>query len=385
MSLLPENQAASKGGVFDYSPIFREIAQTLNASDYVIGNLETPIGGEDLGWTCDETVFNTPVQFVEAAVSAGFNCFSLANNHCLDRGIEGLDKTLEVLNKKCIDHAGAYRTKEESEQILFKTIGNTRIAILSFTYGTNSEWRNNKLAPTDRFRVDLLREQENFNNIRQNFLVTKIKKYVKSLLPQYIREQIKPIVINECTKGQDDITKSGYYYEHLVTKILKAKEQADKVVMLLHCGGQYNSKVGDFTQNVCRGLAKLGCDLVVVNHPHCVLPFEYVEGKLILYSLGNFCFTPNYGYYYKGVYADYSLIFNWYIDENIHQLKKSVTVCKTVKERSGHSVVFLVGDLIARSKGKQRVRLLEDNRAVLKRFFGSVNKIPKPSHGEYFF
>lgn len=385
MSLLPQNKAASKRGEFDYTPVFREIAKTLKASDYVVGNLETPIGGENLGWTCDDTVFNTPVQFVEAAVSAGFNCFSLANNHCLDRGIEGLNKTIEVLNERGIDHTGAYLTKEESEEILIKSIGNTKIAILNLTYGTNSEWRNNKLAPTDQFRLDLLREQDDFNNIRQSPFVSKIKKCVKYLLPQHIREKIKPIVIDDCAKEQNEFIKSGYFYNRIVGKVAKAKEQADKVVMLLHCGGQYNSKVGEYTRNVCRSLVALGCDLVVVNHPHCVLPFEYVDDKLVLYSLGNFCFTPNYGYYYKGVYADYSLIFNWYIDEDNQQLTKSVTVCKTVKEKSGHSVVYPVDELIAKSKGKQRVRLADDNLAVLKRFFGSEIRIPKPLQGEYFF
>lgn len=385
MALLPQNKAASKEDGFNYTPVFSAIADTLNDSDYVVGNLETPLGDEKLGWTKDATVFNTPNQFVEAAMAAGFNCFSLANNHCLDRGIEGLNKTIKTLNKIGIDHTGAYLTKEESEQILIKSIGNTKIAILSFTYGTNSEWRNNKLAPNDRFRVDLLREQDDFNNISPNPFVSMIKKCVKSFLPQYIREKIKPIVIDECVKGQNEFIKTGYFYNRIVRKILKAKEQADKVVMLLHCGGQYNSKVGEFTRDVCRTLVQLGCDLVVVNHPHCVLPFEYMDGKLVLYSLGNFCFTPNYGYYYKGVYADYSLIFNWYIDEKNQKTRSSVTVCKTIKEKSGHSVVYPVEELIATSKGKQRVKLDEDNLAVLKRFFGSINNIPKSLQGEYFF
>ena len=386
MALIPENKAANKDGRYDYYPVFDKIAPTLRDSDYVVGNLETPVANEDLRWTYEPTIFNTPPAFAEAAVNAGFNCFSLSNNHCLDRGIEGLNQSLDNLRKLDVDFLGVYDNIEDSRKPLIKQIGDKKFAFLSFTYGTNSEWRNNKLAEQDRFRVDLIREQNDFNNIKVNKKVQTVKDKIKKFIPQPILEKMIPLVIPECVRNEKELIKDSYNYKHLSEKIKKAKEEADFVIMLLHSGGQYNNEVGDYTRNVCKSMIEMGCDLIVTNHPHCVLSYEYFNDKLVLYALGNFCFTPGYGYFYKGVYADYSLIFNLYVDDgNPSEWKKSVTVCKSVKERSGHSVTYPVFDLINEASGKKRQKLIDDNAAVLKRFFGSKASNYQTPEAEYFF
>ena len=385
MALIPENKAAFKNQIFDYHPVFQHIKHILQDSDYVIGNLETPIGNQDMGWTEDPTIFNTPKEFAEAAIKAGFNCFSLSNNHCLDRGIDGLNQTLQNLRKLKVDTVGVYDDINQSMHPLVKQFGSKKYAFLSFTYGTNSAWRNNKLKIEDRFRVDLIREQDDYNGVKVNKRIQQIKQVVKKILPQIIQEKISPIVIQDCVRDEKDLIKDSYYFNHLKDKIKTAKEQADYVVMLLHSGGQYNNDVGQYTRQVCKTLVGLGCDMIIVNHPHCILPFEYIEGKLVLYALGNFCFTPNYGYYYKGVYADYSLIFNIYLTDDGTIERKSIEICKVVNEKSGHSVVYPLNELIIRSKGRKRTQLQKDRIAILKRFFGkNIDKINEIK-SEYYF
>lgn len=385
MALIPENKAAKKGNSYDYSPVFNEISKTLQGDDYVIGNLETPIGDKELGWTDHPTIFNTPKEFAEAAVNAGFSCFSLSNNHCLDRGIPGLNQTLQNLRKLNVDTVGVYDEVNASKQPLIKTFGDKKYAFLSFTYGTNSAWRNNKLSDEDRYHVDLIREQEDFNGIKENKRLQKIKNFIKEFLPQKIREKISPLVIPECVRNEEGLIKDSYYYNHLKEKINNAKRESDFVVMLLHAGGQYNDQVGQYTRNVCESLIELGSDMIVVNHPHCILPYEYINGKLVLYALGNFCFTPNFGFYNKNVYADYSLIFNLYLSSEGTIEKKSIEICKVVKEKSGHSVVYPLFDLIENSKGIKKEKLIQDNFAVLRRFFqdkaSEINVISR----EYYF
>lgn len=385
MALIPENKAAFKCQPFDYNPVFSKIKHILDKCDYVIGNLETPIGNIELGWTKAPTIFNTPREFAEAAVKAGFNCFTLSNNHCLDRGVEGLNQTLNNLRSLQVDTVGVYDEVCKSKVPLIKTFGKKKYAFLSFTYGTNSEWRNNKLNNNELYRVDFIREQDEFNGIKVNERLQKFKQIVKSLLPQKIKEKFLPIVILDCVRNEKGLIEDSYYYNHLKKKIKTSKEQADFVVMLLHSGGQYNNVVGEYTRNVCKSLIKLGCDLIVVNHPHCILPYEYIEGKLVLYALGNFCFTPNYGYYYKNVYADYSLIFNLYLSDEGLIEKKSIQICKVVNEKSGHSVVYPLYELINQSKGKKRQKLEKDNTEVLKRFFGGDYNPTGIIKSEYFF
>ena len=385
MALIPENKAAFRHNKFDYKPVFSSIEHILRTSNYVVGNLETPIASEKLRWTEDPTIFNTPKEFAAAAIEAGFDCFSLSNNHCLDRGIEGLIQTLQNLRSLEVDTVGTYDDVSTSKIPLIKTFGKKKYAFLSFTYGTNSAWRNNKLNKDNLHHVDLIREQEEFNGIKVNRRIQAIKQLIKKVLPQQIQEKISPIVIQDCVRNEKDLIEDNYYYNHLKEKIDIAKREADFTIMLLHAGGQYNNEVGEYTRNVCRSLIKLGCDMIIVNHPHCILPFEYIDGKLVLYALGNFCFTPKYGYYYKNVYADYSLIFNLYLSDDGIQEKKSIQICKVVNENSGHSVVYPLNELIKQNKGKIKQRLEKDNQSVLKRFFGEDFINTTDIKSEYFF
>lgn len=94
MALLPQNNASldKKTGIYNYDRIFEKVAYVLKDSDYVVGNLETPIAGEELEYTKEPTVFNTPLAFAQSIKKAGFDFVSIANNHCLDRGVIGLKK-----------------------------------------------------------------------------------------------------------------------------------------------------------------------------------------------------------------------------------------------------------------------------------------------------
>lgn len=63
MSWIPQNRVAWRGGnCFNYSSTFTQILPLLSESDVVVGNLETPIAGEHMGYTnpINETIFNTP-------------------------------------------------------------------------------------------------------------------------------------------------------------------------------------------------------------------------------------------------------------------------------------------------------------------------------------
>ena len=40
-------KAAKKGGSYDFSGVFENVKELLSESDYVIGNLETPLAGKE--------------------------------------------------------------------------------------------------------------------------------------------------------------------------------------------------------------------------------------------------------------------------------------------------------------------------------------------------
>ena len=91
----------------DYNLIYEDIVPLLSSRDLAFANLETPV--------CDKRpyqtypCFNVHAEYVEAAVKAGFNVFSLANNHTNDQGKEGIEGTaacFKGLQKQNVYSAG---------------------------------------------------------------------------------------------------------------------------------------------------------------------------------------------------------------------------------------------------------------------------------------
>ena len=79
------------------------------------------------------------MNILTAIHNAGFNVLITANNHSLDRGRKGLERTIQLIDSLKIPHAGTYLNAEERENkypLLLEKKG-FRIAILNYTYGTN--------------------------------------------------------------------------------------------------------------------------------------------------------------------------------------------------------------------------------------------------------
>ena len=72
-----------------------------------MANLETTLAGTAKPYQ-GNPMFNCPDEIVDAAKNAGFDMLLTANNHILDKGRAGLERTLEV-----------YRSMEDSKRIRF--------------------------------------------------------------------------------------------------------------------------------------------------------------------------------------------------------------------------------------------------------------------------
>ena len=75
----------------DFYSTFARLQEMLSESDFVAGNLETPIAGKELGYTKDLYAFNTPSEFLDGLKKLKIDLYLTANNHCLDRGVKGLE------------------------------------------------------------------------------------------------------------------------------------------------------------------------------------------------------------------------------------------------------------------------------------------------------
>ena len=128
--------AARQGDGYNYNDCFRHVKKEISEADMAIGNLEVTLGGKPYrGYPA----FSAPDEYLYAIKEAGFDVLLTANNHCLDKGKLGLERTILMLDSLKIHHAGTYRNPEERHRnypLLIEKNG-FRIVLLNYTYGTN--------------------------------------------------------------------------------------------------------------------------------------------------------------------------------------------------------------------------------------------------------
>jgi poly-gamma-glutamate synthesis protein (capsule biosynthesis protein) len=69
-----------------------------------------------------------------------------------------------------------------------------------------------------------------------------------------------------------------------------SKSKADVLIVMVHWGVEYTSQPTEVQILIANNLISAGADVVSGNHPHWVQTVDYIGGKLVLYSLGNFIF-----------------------------------------------------------------------------------------------
>jgi poly-gamma-glutamate synthesis protein (capsule biosynthesis protein) len=377
----------SRSGAPGYDETFSAVTGRFRDSDYVVGNLETPIAGEALGYTSDSSRFNTPETFLDALKNAGIDFLTTANNHSLDRGIPGLDRTIEHLRSRQFGFTGTYSTQEESDRIFVKDIKGLKIAFLSFTYGTNSEYYGDPLPPDEEWRIDLLKKQQvrPIPNPSTRGFITR----VGAILPQRIwmalsalkgktRPSIPDFVADNVSPHAIDAPEHATYIARAKEKIQRAKELADIVVLLPHIGGQYNPAPGAYHKWTMHWMAETGVDVIVANHAHTSLRCEnFANGCIGAYALGNFCFTPGVGWFLPNTLSEYSIALDLYLSKKEKRLTRtSFSVLKTIVAADGFASVHPVAELLAQEKDPvSRERLVIENEAVVNRFRGTSGTV----------
>lgn len=246
---------------YDFSGFFTRVKPLLDASDLVIGNLETPLAGKTTGYS-GYPCFNAPEALAGNLKDAGFDILTTANNHCLDQGRQGLKSTLNFLDQTGLLHTGTARSLAEQQKILITEIKDIKLAVLAYTYGTNG------LAPSKSYRYTV------------NYIdASSIKK-----------------------------------------DISRAKELgAQLIIVSLHFGQEYQTTPDAEQEGLAQSLLASGADIILGSHPHVLQPAYWLPsntggdfsgespGKFAIYSLGNFISAQD------GLERNSSILLNLYI------------------------------------------------------------------------
>ncbi len=324
----------AQDGSHDYKPIFAQVKPLLDEADYVVGSFETTLAGEKAVYTHAAYSFNTPDELLPALKWAGFDMLTTANNHCFDRGFEGHARTIEMLEKSGLDYTGT-RLTSDAPCYLLKDFDGTKVAFVAYTYGTNSDYNGFIVPKGKEYLVNLTRPQDKL--CRRTIW----KRIVRKLLSLVHKPKAKSGIVGDCVSETEiNRRKNKKYEKRMLDTILEAKQKADIVIMCLHSGGQFNSKVEGYTQHLFDIIADAGVDAIVCNHAHTTLPICQRGSCLIVSALGNFSFAPGEGYWVDGVKAEYSALLTLDIAEK-RVVGHKVDICKCVRNESGLAVTTL--------------------------------------------
>ena len=332
-------KAAKNNEAYDFTPVFSNICELFQQSNYVIGNLETPIAGEKAGYVKGLYSFNAPKEFALAAKDAGVSLVSTANNHCMDRGFEGLIKTVESLDDIGLAHVGTSDSPDQSDRTFYKEINGQTIAVIAYTYGTNYVMHHRTFSGEQEKSINLLRPCTEAvylkSKARKSFAQKAFNKAISGFKLENQAAIKKALGMTYNTPRKDDavnLETAAPYLEQFMQDIRSAKEKADVVLVLPHVGGQFNLEPGAFTELVIQKAKEAGADAIIASHPHIVQKASNEGGIPCFYSTGNFSMSPNSVYLLHENLPEYGLAVNLYIEDRKIR-KTTFTILKIVEDK----------------------------------------------------
>ncbi|CAM4312234.1 CapA family protein [Paenibacillus tarimensis] len=207
----------------------------LQEPDLTAANLENPITTRGVPAEDKQYVFKGHPDLVPSLVEAGIDVVSLANNHTLDQGVEGLLDTIRHLREAGLPSMGAgHNDTEAFEPAVLEAQG------FSVAYFGLS-----RVVPDGKWKAD---------------------------------------------KDRAGVAES-YDSTRAVAAIKRARAEHDLIVVMVHWGEETKDFPVDTQKRLARDYIDAGADLVIGSHPHVLQGFEQYKGKWIAYSLGNFIFN----------------------------------------------------------------------------------------------
>jgi poly-gamma-glutamate capsule biosynthesis protein CapA/YwtB (metallophosphatase superfamily) len=225
--MLSRNVAAESFKALDVELPFRKMKDTLLSTDFNFGNLESPffaashpcsvgpgtmegiVGGHSL-------IFGAPCNMRAGLKNYNFKILSLANNHALDQGLEGLQGTISDLNDLGIKHIGTGNNEEEAWQPAAIEANGIKICFIGASYAS----------------------------------------------------------LNDGGKTTNDYVARIENIEKLKSSILNLKSACDFIVASMHAGTEYVTKPNQDQVNFAHAAIDAGADMVIGHHPHWVQTIE---------------------------------------------------------------------------------------------------------------
>lgn len=206
------------------------LREVLASADYRIFNLEVPLTDHVSPIKKCGPNLIASTKCVAGLKQLGINFLTLANNHMMDQGEQGLQSTIKKLELANIAYAGVGATPEKAAEPYVVALGEKIVGI-------------------------------------------------------YCCAEHEFSIVGEGRPGANP-------FEPLdsLDHIAELKKQCDYVICLYHGGKEHYRYPSPGLQKSCRKMVEKGADLVVCQHSHCIGCEEKWKTGTIVYGQGNFLF-----------------------------------------------------------------------------------------------
>jgi poly-gamma-glutamate synthesis protein (capsule biosynthesis protein) len=235
---------AENGFVLDYYDTVNNLSECIspqllkmsNAADVFYLNHEYCIS--DRGEPLENKLytFRAKPERMKLLEEMGTDLVSLANNHIYDYGRDAMLDTLELLDEAELPYVGGGRNSKEAELPIYFVVNGIKVG---FVAATNAEIVYYTPAA-----------EANSPGVLEAYDTTEYNKVIR-----------------------------------------KAAGQCDYLIAYIHWGEEDTNAYSQYQHDMGKEFLEAGADIVVGGHPHVLQGMEYIEGKPVIYSMGDFWFN----------------------------------------------------------------------------------------------
>ena len=234
--------------ISSFDKIWRDVKYLIDGNDLVFANIEAPI--DTTKPVSNYPNFNMPQDYVQAAVDAGFNVFSLCNNHSNDQYLDGIKETLKTVDRICEQAA----KNANPRSLYFSGLKNSKESEFSYNIIEKNGWKIIFLPMTELLNRPDFSEYIN---------------YIKT----------------------DDASRNEFID---YVKKLREKNPCTIFILSFHTAEpEYTRNITSRQEKFYKELIKNGVDIIWANHAHIIKNRKIIVDtetncdKLIMYANGN--------------------------------------------------------------------------------------------------
>ena len=234
--------------ISSFDKIWRDVKYLIDGNDLVFANIEAPV--DTTKPVSNYPNFNMPQDYVQAAVDAGFNVFSLCNNHSNDQYLDGIKETLKTVDRICEQAA----KNANPRSLYFSGLKHSKESEFSYNIIEKSGWKILFLPMTELLNRPDFSEYIN---------------YVKT----------------------DDASRNEFID---YVKKLREKNPCTIFILSFHTAEpEYTRNITSRQEKFYKELIKNGVDIIWANHAHIIKNRKIIVDtetncdKLIMYANGN--------------------------------------------------------------------------------------------------